>query len=87
MPCELLNLTPQFLSNTGRTSIDLDFKISPQNKNLEESNQVIVQARELELRVYDQSSFQDNFWKAGEAIRDSSAEKQRGVATMSEDAC
>jgi hypothetical protein len=54
---------PQFLSSVRCNGIDVGFKC-PNRKGLEDSSQVSVEARKLELHIRDHFSVQNNFWTA-----------------------
>jgi hypothetical protein len=64
-----LNIKPQFLSSINFTGTVLGFQISPQ-KETENSIQVSMQVRKLELHILNQSNIQDNFWTATGALHD-----------------
>jgi hypothetical protein len=53
-------------------------------KNLEDSSQVIVQARKLEIHVVDQSVSRIIFQRATDALHDSIVLEHRGVETTCE---
>jgi hypothetical protein len=62
---KMFNSTPQALSSTICTGIELDFQV-----RREYSSQVNLQARKLSRHVHDQSSAQHNFQKAIVTLQD-----------------
>jgi hypothetical protein len=76
-------MKPQFLSSIDFTGIVLGFQISPQ-KETENSIQVSVQVRKLELHSHNQSNIQDNFWRATDALHDCNVVEQCHAETTCE---
>jgi hypothetical protein len=62
------------------------YKYPHRKKNREDSSQVTVKARKLELHVREQSGVQDKFWTATAALHDCNVVEHRRVETTREGA-
>jgi hypothetical protein len=57
----------------------------PHRKNGEDSSHVSMQAKKLELHIHNQSSVQDNFWTATNALHNCNVVEHHCVGTTYED--
>jgi hypothetical protein len=83
---KLLNSRPNFLSSIDSIGTDTGYQISQQKKIWDDSNQVSVEARELESHVLDQSNIQDNLRTVTDTIHDCIVLEHLCAGTICKDA-